>query len=134
MRALFPAAFALALVGCGSSDDDGATAEVERPGAFGHISFRSEPEGELVEGVNAFRVELARLDTREPLPGCHLEAEAVMPSMGHASQEDAVIVEVGTGVYRVDGIVFTMPGTWEVRYRAMSGDVLDEAAFTYDVR
>ncbi len=65
-------------------------------------------------GKNA--LELALSDHQgEPLVGAKLGAEPWMPAHGHGSNTTPVVSELGGGNYRVDDLVFEMPGNWEVR-------------------
>jgi hypothetical protein len=56
-----------------------------------------------------------------------------MPSMGHEATSEPGVEEVEPGVYEVTDVVFSMSGTWQVRFRA-AAPVQDEAAFDYEVR
>ena len=38
-----------------------------------------------------------------------------MPAHGHGSSTEAVVHEVGEGLYEVEDLSFSMPGIWEVR-------------------
>jgi YtkA-like len=57
-----------------------------------------------------------------------------MPSMGHEATAVPEVKEIEPGLYEVSGVVFSMSGTWEVRYRAARSSIQDEAAFRYQVR
>lgn len=125
------AAAAITLPACSSGDTGDPTTVV---GSAGRVEFHAEPTHAPSEGENAFHVELRDAATSEPLAGMRLQVSAVMPSMGHAAPEGVVVTDVGGGAYDVESLVFTMPGLWEVRYRAAKGDLTDEAAFRYEVR
>jgi hypothetical protein len=119
---------------CGGSPADDAGLARSSAGRFGALEFAIEPLSPPAAGSNAFRVAVSILDTGEPFAGGELKATAVMPSMGHESPAAPVAVEPEAGVYAVNDLVFTMPGRWEVRFRAERGDLIDEAAFAYEVR
>ncbi|MGK4005371.1 FixH family protein [Sorangium sp. So ce1036] len=118
-----------ALGGCG-----GAEGPEEREGATGVIAFEVEPLRPLAEGENAFRVRLSWPGSNDPVEGIALRVSSLMPTMGHASPAEPRVEEVEPGVYEVTNVVFSMPGLWEVRYRAVGADVSDEAAFQYEIR
>jgi len=122
---------ALSLAACGG---DGAEPTALSTGAFGLLEFAADPIAPPAAGDNGFRVTLRELASDDPLPGASLKVSALMPSMGHTAPEGVLIDDVGGGVYEVEHLVFPMPGTWEVRYRAAKGDITDEAAFRYEVR
>ena len=44
-----------------------------------------------------------------------LDVDAIMPAHQHGLNYTPTIVDVGDGVYRVDGMLFHMPGIWEIR-------------------
>lgn len=68
-----------------------------------------------------------------PVPGAVLTAKTFMPSMGHGSATPTV-VEVGAGVYTVNGVSFTMFGTWTVTLTAAKGPLSGTQTFTYSVK
>jgi hypothetical protein len=127
------AALSLLTSACADAGGGDASAASE-VGTFGRLEFASEPLALPAAGENAFRVTLRDLDSDEPFTGASLAASALMPSMGHTAPEGVHVGEAGAGVYDVEELVFSMPGVWEVRYRATRGDVTDEAAFRYEVR
>lgn len=44
-----------------------------------------------------------------------LDVDAIMPAHQHGLNYTPTVVDVGDGVFRVDGMVFHMPGIWEIR-------------------
>lgn len=127
-------AAALALAGCGGSGDGEADGPLAVSGRFGALEFEAEPLAPPSAGPNALRIALRELDSGEPFAGASLKATAIMPSMGHESPTEALSEEPEAGMYEVTNLVFTMAGRWEVRCRAERGSLVDEAAFTYEVR
>ena len=56
--------------------------------------------------------------------------DAVMPAHQHGMNYDPVITTQGQGIYQVDGMMFHMPGHWEIRVEAvLHGETI---AYTYD--
>ena len=49
-----------------------------------------------------------------------------MPSMNHGSSQTNV-KRISAGTFQVDDVFFTMPGKWEIRFRLLDGDSVDEA-------
>jgi hypothetical protein len=138
LRAAALAAFALlapaALPGCGAEDGAGEGQEGTVVGYRGALDFEATPLAPPAAGANAFRVRLAEHGSGAPLEGAALRVRAVMPSMGHEAPAEPEVEEISPGLYEVTDIVFTMPGTWEVRYTAERSSIHDEAAFRYEVR
>jgi hypothetical protein len=124
---------ALGLCACGGGEPAGP-AEGAVLGAFGALEFTAEADAEVGEGENEFRMRIDDAVSGEPFGGASLAVSSLMRSMGHAPPDQPVVRETEEGLYVVEGVVFTMPGTWEVRYRADRGEVRDEAAFVYEVR
>lgn len=122
------------LSGCGAADDGGAGQELTVVGDLGAIEFVATPLARPAEGPNTFRVSLFEHGSRAPIDGAALRIHVVMPSMGHEVTAEPEVEEVSPGLYEVTDVVFTMPGTWEVRYRAERSALHDEAAFRYEVR
>ncbi|AUX42219.1 uncharacterized protein SOCE26_036460 [Sorangium cellulosum] len=128
-RLVLPAALALAaLQGCAAPEAGGAPAS-----RLGKITFVAEPLAPPAQGSNTFDVQLSWRESGEPVEGVALRASAMMPSMGHQPTDEPRVEETGPGLYEVSGVVFSMPGLWEVRYRAVGSSLLDEAAFQYRV-
>jgi hypothetical protein len=50
----------------------------------------------------------------EPLPGATLEANALMPEHGHGMNTAPRVTRVADGTFRVDGMLFHMPGLWHL--------------------
>lgn len=48
-----------------------------------------------------------------------------MPSMNHGSSPTTV-KRISIGTFQVDDVFFTMPGKWEIRFRLLDGDSVDE--------
>ena len=122
-----------ALSGCLAEGPGEGTDPRTVVGAEGAVEFTVTPLAPPAEGPNDFRLELRGLGTRAPIRGAALAVSAVMPSMGHEATSEPVVEEVEPGVYEVTDVVFSMSGTWQVRFRA-AAPVQDEAAFDYEVR
>ena len=120
------------LSGCGA---DGAPGEAPTDSALGEnerFVFIVEAERPPSSGANGFRLTLKDVATGEPIQGASVDVYALMRSMGH-DNATAVVKELHGGAYEVEDLVLTMPGLWEVRYRASQGAATDEAAFVYDI-
>jgi hypothetical protein len=133
LRALALLALA-ALSGCGAEDAAGRENDGTVLGNLGILEFTVTPLSPPAAGPNAFHVRLIQQRLQAPLAGASLRVHAMMPSMGHEATADPHVAEIEPGLYEVTDIVFSMAGTWEVRYRAERSSLQDEAAFRYEVR
>jgi len=120
------------LAGCGADAQDGAGTMSTTLGVKESILFVVEAERTPAAGVNQFRLVLQDAMTSEPISGAAVDVHAVMRSMGHDSATSS-IEEIGDGAYSVESLFFSMPGLWEVRYRASREATTDEAAFMYEI-
>lgn len=123
-----------ALSGCSGEPAEGEGEARTVVGRRGAIEFSVTPLAPPAEGSNTFQVRLVRRGSQVPVEGAELRVVALMPSMGHEATAEPHVEEIAPGLYEVTGVVFTMPGTWEVRYRTARAPVEDEAAFRYEVR
>lgn len=56
-----------------------------------------------------------------------------MPAHGHGSNVTPTTAELGGSAYRIEHVVYTMPGLWELRFEIEAGGVSDEATVSWDV-
>jgi len=82
----------------------------------------------------AFRPEPLRIEVGQPFsllfnvcaksgsPGELLAVDAQMPDHKHGMNYRPTIVPGGDGRYRVDGLVFHMPGHWELSFDVRAGE------------
>ena len=54
-----------------------------------------------------------------------LSVDAIMPAHQHGMKYTPTIVDLGDGMFRVDGMLFHMPGVWEIQV-----DVVQETSVT----
>lgn len=126
---------AAAGVGCGSESEDASQVGPNTMlGAFAQLEFTITTDLEPAEGVNSFRIDLHDAVTDAPFAGASLQVTPVMRSMGHEAPGERVVDEQVEGSYGVENVVFSMPGAWDMRLRAVRDDVFDEAVFLYEVR
>lgn len=86
-------------------------------------------------GKHVMRLSISERDSGEPADG-NLVVEVVpwMPSMEHGSPEIPTVRRTAKGEFLVEGIYFSMSGTWEVYIRISAGEREDTVVFTVDVR
>ena len=103
------AAALLALAGCGGDDAETAPDE-SKLGGFGVLEFVVTPERDVVEGENRFQVAVLDHKTHAPFAAESLSVQPLMGSMGHPSPAEPEVSSQGDGLYRLDHVVFSMPG------------------------
>lgn len=69
----------------------------------------------------------------EGVAGATVAVDPQMPAMGHGSNEDPVVTDLGGGMYEAFPVTFTMPGEWEVTVTCGLDDHSASEAFTYQV-
>ncbi len=111
--------------------DDDAGGSVESDGGLFTGNFSPDPDPP-VAGDNELGIELFDAEGA-PLVGAVVTATPFMPSMGHGSDEDPVVEELGDGAYRASNIVYTMPGPWELTIVVTTADAEDMFVLGYDV-
>ena len=55
-------------------------------------------------------------------PGTGLSVDATMPAHGHGMNYKAAVREVGEGRYRAEGLLFHMPGRWQLVFDVRTAD------------
>ncbi len=66
---------------------------------------------------------------RETLAGIHLEVDADMPAHGHGINTAPETKAIGPGVFEVEGLLFHMPGEWELYLDVVDGPLRERATF-----
>lgn len=56
-----------------------------------------------------------------------LSADAGMPAHGHGMNTRPKVTPLGGGLYRVDGMLFHMPGHWQLYFDVGTGPVIERA-------
>jgi len=62
-----------------------------------------------------------------------LKVDARMPAHGHGMNYAATVKAVGTGQWRAEGLLFHMPGGWEVVFELRSGGISDVLRSSFEV-
>jgi hypothetical protein len=120
---------------CSSTDVDAAPGPTSSTlGRRGVLSFDLAPRSEPAAGENAFHLCVSVAASGAPLTGARVSASSSMPAMGHASAAEAVAHEEGDGCYAIDGVVYSMPGTWKTEFSVLAGGTADEILVEYDVQ
>jgi hypothetical protein len=64
-----------------------------------------------------------------PVPTA-LRIDARMPEHGHGMNYQAAIKPLGRGRFQVDGLMYHMPGRWELIFEVRSGDTAEQLLHT----
>ncbi len=117
MRPL-PALLAITMMACGGAED-------EAPAAAGDVAIAVMPSAPIQRGTNAFTLATADDAT-------HVDAIVWMPAMGHGAPREPRVVREGT-TYRIEDVVFSMPGTWELKVNVTCPMRQGTRAFRFEV-
>jgi hypothetical protein len=106
----------------------GCAGEAPATESSGPLAIEAAPSAELVRGNNTFSVTVAPRDRATAI-----EVSTWMPSMGHGASVQPKVIADGEGGFRVENVVFPMPGTWQLRVHATCGAAFGVKTFVYDV-
>lgn len=71
----------------------------------------------------------------EPLDGAQISISGGMPAHGHGlPTQPQVTSALGGGDYQVEGLRFQMPGSWQVSFHVLAGDIDDTATVSFMLR
>ncbi len=103
------------------------TAEKRSDSGFFVLSVRMEPAAPVI-GSNSARVAVRDARTGAAVEGAALEVTPWMTMHGHGSTKKTQVKELGSGLYAVDDITFTMEGDWDLLITIEKGGVKDTAS------
>ena len=69
----------------------------------------------------------------QPVNNAKITVVGDMPEHGHGLPTQPEVTMVGGGIYRVDGMKFTMPGWWIVTVSVMAEEKHDNVSFNLDI-
>jgi hypothetical protein len=96
----FLLSLALVMMACGGAD--------EAPAPEGDVAIALIADAPVHRGTNTFALTTVDDATR-------VEVMAWMPSMGHGAPVDPRVVKQSGSTYRIEDVMFSMPGTWELK-------------------
>jgi hypothetical protein len=123
-------AFVLPLTSCGVPALDAASDSFESKSGklvaqLSHTDFH--------RGENQVQLCFTEHSTGTPVDELELEMVPHMPSMGHGSSGVSAPQELGGGCYDFEGVILSMPGTWELR-TSIRGPIEDSVSPTLYLR
>jgi hypothetical protein len=95
------------------------------------VAFRPEPM--RIEVGEPFSL-LFNVCTKNDKPAELVAIDAQMPEHRHGMNYRPTIVSLGNGRYRVDGMVFHMPGRWELAIDVRAGEESERLSHEFIVR
>ncbi len=95
------------------------------------LAFRAEPL--RIEVGEPFSL-LVNACTRSDKPAELVAVDAQMPEHRHGMNYRPTIVSLGNGRYRVDGMVFHMPGRWELNLDVRDGEESERLSHEFVVK
>lgn len=141
MKTRLWAVAAVALMGCGSTDE-GAPASSFRDAPLTTVTSRdgrlklavfTSPEQPPSRGVIAAKLIVTDTTKGTAIDGLSFDITPEMPSMGHGTPTVPRVTAKGAGVYLAEDVDLYMAGRWDLRM-AITGAVNDGAVVTIDVR
>jgi hypothetical protein len=95
------------------------------------VAFRPEPM--RIEVGEPFSL-LFNVCTKNDKPAELVAVDAQMPEHKHGMNYRPTIVSLGNGRYRVDGMVFHMPGRWELAIDVRAGEESERLSHEFIVK
>jgi len=131
LAAAFLAAFAPVGVHAATCGDALGAGVARADGERWTVAWRADPSPILVGRHFALDVEVCpRAGAAMP---AKLDVDATMPAHRHGMNYAPTVTAAGLGRWRVEGMLFHMPGRWELVFAAGSGRA-DRIAVDVDVR
>jgi YtkA-like len=96
------------------------------------VTLYSDPAPPAV-GTNTFTLGVTGSDGAS-LTGATVSVTPSMPSHGHGSNADPVVIEEGAGVYHVENVVLQMMGIWQFDIVVETEAGPDLVRFTFDIK
>lgn len=110
---------AVAIMACGGTSD-------EAPTAVGDVEIALTAAAPVHRGTNTFALTTAD-------DANNVSVTVWMPSMGHGAPSDPRVVKESGSTYRLEDVVFSMPGTWELKVNVTCPSRAGTRAFRFEV-
>ena len=113
-------------------DLDTSTMKVTANNAF-NVMYKSTSGHIRINRIHSWELTIKDADG-QPVNNAMVTVVGDMPEHGHGLPTQPEITKVGTGgLYRVDGMKFTMPGWWVVTVSVMVNGVHDSVSFNLNI-
>ena len=94
-----------------------------------NVSYTSRREPVPINRIHSWELTVKTADGR-PVSGADISLDGDMPEHGHGlSTQPEVTGDLGKGKYLVEGIKFSMPGWWVMKFNIRSSDREDNVTF-----
>lgn len=114
----------------GSMEDLNETAMAMTDGGSFHVKYTLDPSTITVSEPFDMTFTISAADAMDtPLTDATATADANMPAHGHGMNVEPTATDNGDGTTTVSGMVFHMPGHWEVVVDVTEGDTTEQAIF-----
>ena len=135
MRTCTSILIALLLIGCTSSKlpppEPGVTSTTSNDAAF-TVQWSTRPE--VIPVNDFFEVDVLLLGPDgAPLPNATLDVDAAMPHHRHGMNHRSHMVDVGSGRWRAEDMLFHMPGAWVLYFDVKQDGVVRRAQVDVEV-
>lgn len=120
----------LEVTACGKGETRDESFESEVQGAAYAFVLRS--DAGVREGPNAFDLEIQPIEGGELGAAASVTVVVRMRAMTHSEQVVDVTRRAGSS-FEVGGVIFAMPGTWDLEISVEEGAAVDRATFELDV-
>ncbi len=125
---------ALLSLGAQAADPCGSTLPGDKrvlDNARYQIAYRTEPQ--TVPTGAHFVVDFAVCPRGKAAAPTAVRVDANMPDHRHGMNYKPVVTKVGPGVYRAEGLLFHMPGRWDLTFDIVTGNTTQRLASTLRV-
>jgi hypothetical protein len=80
------------------------------------VTYRSDYDPIPINKIHSWTIKIETSDGK-PVTGAHIDVDGDMPEHGHGlPTHPEVTAELGRGDYRVEGMKFSMPGWWNIKF------------------
>lgn len=128
MKRLLVLACALAAAGCGESAPKPGVHRFTSNGGKYQVSLETTPSPIPMNDLFDVRF------TVTPGDGVAVEVDARMPAHFHGMNRTAKLSKLPDGSYKAEGLLFHMPGHWELYVDVMRGGVTERAQMDVELK
>jgi hypothetical protein len=132
--ALAIAALVAALLGCDRSGSGGAPKKQRFDSNGGRFSVELETAPAAIEVNQPFDVTLAVAPKNGPATDLEVLVDARMPAHFHGMNRVAKVSRGSGNTWKAEGLVFHMPGHWELYVDITQGGVTERAQMDVDLK
>lgn len=91
------------------------------------VRYVTQPSPIPLNEMFAINVQVISTRTNEPADDVSLSVDGRMPEHRHGMNVDPIVTKTGPGSFRVEGMLFHMPGRWEIHFDLTRGGMTERA-------